>query len=626
MKVSNWIKKIESAAKKLKTKHGDKAVESENYYYNDGDKKVQFPIYFSSIQVMKGALYANPPQPEIRTRIKGDTQSKEISKILEHAISYEIDNQNFHGNSKRAVLDYLLTDLGVCRIRFNTETTEQTDDDGQPLIDELTGLPMEAVATQSVTLDHWPWKQFIYDIGKDWEECQWTAYKHYMTPKELKEQYDFDINTSVLKDTGESKGKATVYEVWDKENRMVYDIISGNPKPLRTRDDPLRLKDFFDCPKPMISNMRSAKYIPQSDFVQIESQLKELDKIEKRIALLVDSIRDAGFYDKEFTELKELQNPEDGKLVPIDGLMSLTNDGSNLDKVIVKLPIQRQAEVVQVLTQHRDTQKEQLYEITGLSDIIRGSSKASETATAQQIKGQWANVRLQDKQTTINQTWREVMRMFAEIISEHFTVQQLSLMTGQEIPPEIKETMSRDLSRCYAIDVETDSTIAADESQDKQDRMDMVNTMMSILANLAPQVQQGMIQADIAKEIALTTVRGFKHGRSLEDMIQSMDGTEEQMNALNQQLQQMQQQAEQTQLQAQQQLEQAGQQIQQLTAQLQQVNEREEARKDTETQGEAMKDQAQAGKESAQADKLRAETMQINQTIGMNQVPVNYGY
>ena len=47
-----------------------------------------------------------------------------------------------------------------------------------------------------------------------------------------------------------------------------------------------------------------------------------------------------------------------------------------------------------MLYQQREQIKAVIYELTGLSDIARGASKASETLGAQQLKSQWGSIRL----------------------------------------------------------------------------------------------------------------------------------------------------------------------------------------------------------------------------------------
>jgi len=519
--MKKWIEKVRKAEKKLQDKHRDYAKKAEKHYYNDKEN-IELPIFYSMVQVQRSALYSRPPNPEIRGRSNDVTNpdSQMIAQTLENAISYQIDCRDFHSDAKRAILDYIVVDLGVCRVRLDVETETQ-----EQITDEMGNVhmvePYEVVTKQEVYLDHWPWDRFIYDIGKDWEECDWICYKHYMTHKEIQEEYQHDMEATELSEDV-YEGKTCVYEIWDKKTRTVIEMLEG--KVLRERDDPLELENFFDCYKPMISNMRSDKYIPQSEFKQIYRQLDIINVTEQRIDALTKSIKDAGFYDESLTELKQLVNAKDGQLVPVSGLRSMlgTQGVSNFDGMIAKLPILNQAQVLQILQERRKEAKEQIYEITGLSDIVRGATKATETATAQQMKGQWASIRLQDKQSTINNWLKGILGIYAEIISEHFTGQQLQMMTGKEVTPEMQQIMQSDVLRSYSIDVETDSTIQADESQDKADRMEMINTFLPLLQNILPAVTQNQLPADLGKTILLTAVKGFKYGRSLEDMINGL--------------------------------------------------------------------------------------------------------
>ena len=182
------------------------------------------------------------------------------------------------------------------------------------------------------------------------------------------------------------------------------------------------------------------------------------------------------------------------------------------------------------------------------------------------------------------------------------------MMTGQEMTPEMMKTMKSDALRCYAIDVETDSTIQVDESQDKQDRMEMVNTVLPLMQNIIPAVQQNMMPMELGKTLLLTAVRGFKFTRGLEDMIEGMGDNMAQLQQLQQQLQDQQMQMQQMDQGYQQQLMQANQAVGDLQKQLQDVNMQEEQRKNIEVQAEAAKDQADV-------EKKEAETAQIWQNI-----------
>ncbi len=117
-------------------------------------------------------------------------------------------------------------------------------------------------------------------------------------------------------------------------------------------------------------------------------------------------------------------------LVPVEDWVAFTADKGGLDKMIQWLPIQQVAAVLMQLYEARDKAKQVIYEITGIADIIRGATSPSETATAQQIKSQFATLRLSDHQKAVARLARDVIRLLAGLIAKHFDNRTLSAMTG----------------------------------------------------------------------------------------------------------------------------------------------------------------------------------------------------
>jgi len=102
----------------------------------------------------------------------------------------------------------------------------------------------------------------------------------------------------------------------------------------------------------------------------------------------------------------------------------------------------------------------------------------------------------------------------------------------------------------YRVDVETDSTIQADEMQEKQDMTELMAGMSQFVATIGPAVQSGYLPIEVAKSLMLSAVRKFKAGGELEAAIENIqpppaqpqqdDGSKAQL-----QMQQMQMQHEQ---------------------------------------------------------------------------------
>jgi hypothetical protein len=66
--------------------------------------------------------------------------------------------------------------------------------------------------------------------------------------------------------------------------------------------------------------------------------------------------------------------------------------------VVDWIPLDQIVLALEQLSKQREDIKQQIYEVTGMSDIVRGQSKASETLGAQKIKTQYASMRIQERQ------------------------------------------------------------------------------------------------------------------------------------------------------------------------------------------------------------------------------------
>jgi hypothetical protein len=76
-----------------------------------------------------------------------------------------------------------------------------------------------------------------------------------------------------------------------------------------------------------------------------------------------------------------------------------------------------------------------VYQITGLSDIMRGQTEASETLGAQQLKSQYGSVRIRDRQDEMVRIARDITRIAAEIMAENFQPRRCSICRSSRSRP-----------------------------------------------------------------------------------------------------------------------------------------------------------------------------------------------
>lgn len=279
---------------------------------------------------------------------------------------------------------------------------------------------------------------------------------------------------------------------------------------------------------------------------------EELNEVTDRIRRLVRQIRVRGWYASAAQDLQQLVQAADGELVPAQSLEAFISAGGDVSKVIGWWPIEPQVKALQQLYDQRDKIKEAIYEVSGLSDILRGASQASETATAQNIKNQWGSLRIQRLQAEIARFIRDVFRIKAELIANHFDIGFLSSMTGVKLVPardkalaqqqiqmvqqqaamaaqqqapqggppgaggppppapppvpkqiqeildaptveEVEPLLRDDLMRSFKIDVESDSTIRADLTRNQQTMSEFVQGTAAYIQAVGPAVQAGLL-------------------------------------------------------------------------------------------------------------------------------------
>lgn len=581
-----WLTQL-SAEEKA---HSSFRKEAETAYkeYRPKDEAVAYPIFWANTQITHSALYSKTPKPDVRKRYQDTQTPREISKVIERALEFTLDQESVDDHAHRVVDDYLIAGLGVAKVEYLP-----TVQDGQ-------------ITSQKLKLEYVPWNRFFWEPTKDWDDVGWIAILHYLSKAEVKQRFgvsvtveaDSDGRMSKTKDEAPNKDQVAVYEIWCRDSRTLHWIGKDNEEIDDDVPDPLGLQGFYPVPRPMMLNIKDGALVPRPDYAYIRPLCKYVDRITKRIHSLTEQIKDVGAYDASFPELAKIADASvpDGTRVGIQQFsMKLNAQGgrSTFDGVVAVADNTSKVNTVTSLDALADKAKQQIFETTGISDIVRGASQASETAAAQTLKGHWANVRLARKQQGVNAFFRDVFRLMAEIVAEHFTPEQIGVMTGVQLDPQQAALLQSDAMRSFAIDVETDSTVASDEAEDKRQRLEFTKTFTDYAAQLLPQVTQGVIPADLAKGVMSIAIGGFKYSAELEDAIEAMPGNLQQLQKLQQGLQQAQMQGEQ---QAKQ-LQDAQAQIQKLSSQNQEL--------------EAFKAQTDASLKGAQTEKTLAETEKI---------------
>ena len=221
-----------------------------------------------------------------------------------------------------------------------------------------------------------------------------------------------------------------MWEIWDRDDETVTFVSpTYKHKPLKETADPLGLDGFFPCPRPIYAIADSDTLVPSVLFEKYKQQADELDRITSRINNLTDALKVRGVYNAVLDEIAKMQDTGDNVLIAAKNVQALQQSGG-LEGNIWMMPIEAAAKVIQVLSVQRDSSKAVIYELTGISDIMRGASDSQETFGAQKIKSMWGTQRLKKMQAEFQRYVRDIIRLKCQIIANKFQIQTIAQMTG----------------------------------------------------------------------------------------------------------------------------------------------------------------------------------------------------
>lgn len=513
-----------------------------------GVKSTRFNIFWASMEVMKPSVFSRPPKVECERRFKdADQVGRAAATLLERATDYSIEaHQDFIEVAKAARDDWLLPGRGVLWERYvpYMQIQAQISNDPESGDPQEQENGVETIAYEESITDYIFWQDFRHNPTRNWNEVRWVARRAYMTKEELLERFDptgekkfddvpldfvpLDIQNDRQRSDLEKDAfkKAAIWEIWDKVTKKVYWVSEQYDRVLDEQNDPLKLKDFFPCARPLYATLTSDTLVPRAFFSMAEHQANEIDKLTERISVLTEALRCVGVCPPDAPELLRAFQV-DNTLIPIPNWNTFASRGG-FDGILQWLPIDNVVKVLAELYEAREAALQKYYEVTGWSDIVRGATDPRETATAQGLKSQYASKRIQEKQEDMQRFLRDQIRIKAEIIAEHFQPETLRLMTGVDLQPGAAEVFEQavalirqDTMRCFRIDIETDSTIALDENLEKEKRSEYLEAVTGFIGSALPVIKETPELLPFAGEALMFLSRGFKAGRQMEGVLES---------------------------------------------------------------------------------------------------------
>lgn len=586
-----WMKEIKAALKRERD-YRKCAQEAVEIYESDKPDKTPFNILFSNTETILPALYNATPRADVRSRFKHDVPVAVAgAKLCQTLLDFTIDNGDpnyevFDNLMIQAVRGALVPGRGVTFFKYEAEI--EYDKEENPI----------RTRSETVCGEDVPWDRFICGYAHTWIQVPWAGRIHYLNREEAKARFkekasklnftspeDSDSAESPQLPSGEKATGvelACVYEIWDKTTKKQLFLHEGMEEFLEVNDDPYKLEGFFPFPEPIQLIKRFTSLTPQTLYQVYRNQAAELNRITTRIQRIIEALKVRGFYDSRVEAIREALTQEDNILLPVQNVGAMMGQGGKLEDAVFTFPIEKYVNVLQQLYIQREQVKQVIFEVLGIADILRGASVASETATAQNIKAQWGGLRLKRFQKAVSHYVRDCLRIVAELSFSHYSPDTIRQMTGSTLPPaaqkqqaqvvaqelssrqqpvppqvsqvleqpafeEVLQVLQTKLLRRYNIDIETDSTVDAEATGEKEAIGEFMNAFSQLLAGLGPLMQDQTLPFEAAKEIMLAVVKRYRFGREVEDKLREMQPPQPQADPkqLEQQAKDLEQQAQQ---------------------------------------------------------------------------------
>lgn len=314
--------------------------------------------------------------------------------------------------------------------------------------------PYDVIAWETAVPDHVSYNEFLHNVARKWQDVYFVGRKTYQTRDELKARFTKESatpgktigeiipldhtedDTTAERDSDQFK-KATIYELWDKPSRTVIWISKGYSQgTLDVKPDPLELQDFFPCPKPAIGTRSPDTLLPQADYLYYQGQAEQINRLTARIGKLMEALQLKGFYASGSglkDQLSDLFGSPTTTMIPVESWAAFKDGGIN--NLVIWLPIDVVAAALTSCISARKQLLDDVYQITGMADIMRGDVDPDETATATRTKATWGSSRVRNKQQELARVAGETLQIMGQVIASKFQVETLTKMTNIKLIP-----------------------------------------------------------------------------------------------------------------------------------------------------------------------------------------------
>lgn len=496
-----WARQIASA----KQEHDSwlKQCKELGKLYTNG--KIRYNILFSNTQLLKAALLNNEPKPEIMRRFYNALESdkhlsdiySDVSRVAAAAVEYYFTKNDAINRFKKGVESELLYGREVLWVEY-VPTIVQI-----PVAQSLlrrAGVALglvgpateEKVADREIKITALKPAEYLQSYAENPEAVWWRARRHLCDKAELSRRFRYEATEEELSfvETGQDNKETArrcgeVWEIWDKSDKKRIFILMNCAKKtlLEETRDPYGLSDFFPCwvHSYLISEETSLPVPEYTIYQELANEINELGDKNHILSQKIKYVRVCKNKDQNLVD--QIQTASDGDVIGSDAYNADTAG------MIATIDVSAARQVITDNDARIANLKNQIWELTGLADLMRGATDPRESAAAQKIKGFYGGLRFRDRQLAVQDGIRAIFRIVAELICEHWEwdtlaqISSLDLMSdaekarvemiakgGMKLPDAVQKKMRaptsdevlsvlrNDRMRNFVIDIESSAT------------------------------------------------------------------------------------------------------------------------------------------------------------------------
>ncbi len=442
------------------------------------DGQRHYNSLWANVEILFPALYGKVPLPVAERRFRDkDPTGRGAAQMLERALRNEIEVNGFDEALQNAVKDYLLAGRGTIWVRYepqieagislppesetdmrdaegsitgqgSTDVDEEDDTEGEtedsPEEEKLeeTG---DRIVRESTPIDYVQWQDFyIFPMrARVWAEVTAVGKRVYMSRDQMKRRFGNSVGKAIplRRDERDQRAlntsqipsdadKGAVIEIWSRDDAQVFWVAEGYEYLCDRKDDPLKLEYFYPCPKPIFANSTTNTLLPVADYIQYQDQAVQIDELTQRISMLSKACKVAGVYNSAADGIKRLFDESvENELIPVDDWAAFADKGG-VEGNVSFIPLKEIMGVLNELVMVKDKQVLEMDRLTGITDIMKGTTDARETLGGQRLKTNSAGTRLQRRQNEVARFARDTVRIMADIMAQHFSPQSLIDVSG----------------------------------------------------------------------------------------------------------------------------------------------------------------------------------------------------